>query len=236
MIKIVICDDETLMCDILTQKITYQMNRLNKSFRICCYNSPNDLLKSTLEFDILLLDIQMPEFNGIELAKQLRRLGNSCSLIFITVLFECVFDAFEVEAIDYICKPVDDIKLEKALTRAIKHLASKAKAEKCLSIQTMNWYKSIKLSSIYYCEIINRKIHLHTTSGIIEYYSKLEEVEKLLDYRFIKCHRSYLVNLDYLAEYKDSQIILENGDHIPVSRLRRREVINILMQYLKKED
>lgn len=234
MLKIAVCDDEALMCSIVKQKIENQMGTLTEPFEIACYTNTTALMESSFPYDILLLDIQMPGINGIEFAKKLRRDGNQCAIIFITVIKEHVFDAFEVEAVDYICKPVDDIRLKNALFRAVQRL--KYRNEKYLFIQTISWCKTIKLSSIYYCEVINRKIYLHTENGTVEYYSKLEEVEKQLDCRFIKCHRSYIVNLDFLYEYKNGQLILENGEYVPVSRPRQKQFMKQMLEYMKNRE
>ncbi len=145
---------------------------------------------------------------------------------------EYVYDAFEVEAFDFICKPIEEIRLHKTLNRAFKKLGK----NKSLFIQTMNWCKSVKLDDIYYCEVINRKIYLRTQNGVIEYYCRLEDTEKQLDYRFVRCHRSYLVNLDYLLECTNGQIILENGEHVPTSRLRHQDVRDAMMLYMKRKE
>lgn len=231
MIRVAVCDDEPYMCEIIKEKVSGLMAEAATPLEIFCYTSGYDLLEQCFQYDILFLDVQMPGIDGIAIAKRLREMGNTCQIIFITVFKERVFDAFSVEAVDYLCKPIDLYRLKNALNRALKGL--ERKEEKALFIQTMNWTKSVKLGSIYYCEVINRKIYLHTKDGIIEYYSKLEDVEKQLDYRFFKCHRSYIVNLDFLSEYSDGQIMLESGDHIPVSRQRRQEFMNIFLQYMK---
>lgn len=234
MLKIAICDDEILICNQLKQMVSDQLDELKKRFEIICYTNIKDLLPFQSDFDIFFLDIQMPDINGIDFAKKIRDEGSHCALIFITALQEYVFDAFGVEAIDYICKPVDVVRLRQALLRAIKW--SQKRNDKVLFVQTMYWSKVIKLNSIYYCEVINRKIYLHTQSGIVEYYNKIEEVEKQLDYRFIKCHRSYIINLDFLYEYTKKEVTLDNGDCIPISKLRRQEFMKTMLQYMKKRE
>lgn len=175
----------------------------------------------------------MPEQDGITLAKTIRKFVSRGVIIFTTALKEYVFDAFEVEAFDYICKPIDESRLQRALDRAFKKL--REKENRSLFIQTINWCKSVKLDDIYFCEVINRKIYLHTKNGVVEYYCKLEDIEKQLDYRFVRCHRSYIVNLDYLQEFTNVQITLENGDHVPTSRLRRQEFMDAMMAYMKSK-
>ena len=175
----------------------------------------------------------MPEQDGLALAKKIRENESQGIIIFITALAECVYDAFEVETFDYICKPVDEARLQRTLGRAFKKL--RETENRSLFIQTMNWCKSIKLDDIYFCEVINRKIYLHTKNEVIEYYCKIEDVEKQLDDRFVRCHRSYLVNLDYLLEYANGQISLENGEHVPISRLRHQDFMDAMMRYMKRK-
>ena len=233
MIKIAICDDEEIACEELKVKILAYAGKKKEHFEIECFFSAAKLLRTSCAYDIFFLDIQMPEQNGLELAKQLRKNGGRGVIIFITALAEYVYDSFEVEAFDYICKPIEEIRLLKALDRAFKKLDENE--NRSLFIQTMNWCKSVKLDDIYYCEVINRKIYLHTKNGVIEYYCRIEDIEKQLDYRFVRCHRSYLVNLDYLLEYTNGQITLENGEHVPTSRLRHQDFMDAMMSYMKRK-
>lgn len=231
MIKIAVCDDEPLTCGLLHNMIEDHLKKYSQSFRINCYSNGENLPDTG--YDILLLDIQMPGINGIELARRIRKNGNPCAIIFITVIKERVFDAFEVEAVDYLCKPIDATRLSRALDRAIQHI--RKRESQVLFIQTMNWCKTVKLDSILYCEVINRKIFLHTKEGVIEYYSRLSDVEKQLDSRFVKCHRSYLVNLDFLSEYSKDSLTLTNGETIPVSQTRRKHFMEQLLHCMKNE-
>lgn len=233
MMKIAICDDEKIACEDLRYKILAHVEERKERCEIECFFSATELLQTSCSYDIFFLDIQMPEQDGLALAKNIRENESRGLIIFITALAEYIYDAFEVEAFDYICKPIEDIRLQKALDRAFKKL--RENENRSLFIQTMNWCKSVKLDDIYFCEVINRKIYLHTKNGVIEYYCKLEEIEKQLDYRFVQCHRSYLVNLDYLLEYTNNQITLENGEVVPISRLRHQDFMDALMLYMKRK-
>lgn len=233
MIKIAICDDEITMVNLIKQKLSLRLEQLDREFTISCYTEAAELLNTSDNFDLLYLDIQMPKQDGMELAQKIRKRDRECIIIFVTAFDKYVFDSFEVGALDYLCKPIDDTKFCKALDRAMNRIEERS--GKSLFIQTMSWCKSVRLSTIYYCEVINRKIYLHTDKGVVDYYGKIEELEKQLDYRFVRCHRSYLLNLDYLYEYADGQIQLQNGEKIPVSRLRRREFMQAMMEYMKKE-
>ncbi len=231
MIKIAICDDEKTMCEYLEQKVSEILKKWNIVFSIVCYTDALKCFQSGLSFDLMFLDIQMPHLNGIALAKKLRKQSSKCELIFVTILKEYVLYAFEVEAADYIYKPIELHRLEKALKRVIKRLENQYK--KCIFVQTKNYCKTIYLEEIYYIEVINRKIYVYTQNGIIEYYGKLQEVQYQLDERFIKCHRSYIINIDYLSHYENGMIQMKNGSTVPVSRLRQKELIDTVFQYIK---
>lgn len=233
MMKIAICDDEKFACEDIKHKILAYVGEKEEHCEIECFFRAAELLQTSCSYDIFFLDIQMPEQDGLALAKKIREHESRSIIIFITALAEYVYDAFEVEAFDYICKPVDEVRLQKALDRAFKK--SRETESRSLFIQTMNWCKSVKLDDIYFCEVINRKIYLHTKNGVIEYYCKIEDIEKQLDYRFVRCHRSYLANLDYLLEYANGQIALENGEYVPISRLRHQDFMDAMMRYMKRK-
>lgn len=234
MIQIAVCDDDLAMCDLLEQKLTALLKRLDEPAHITCYTNALQLAASSLRYDLIFLDIKMPDIDGLALAKTLRESDNPCALIFVTALRDYMPEAFELEAAGYLCKPIDDSRLESALKRAVKRL--NADREECLLIQTMNWCKSVKIRDILCCEVINRKIYLHTRNEVIEYYGRIKDLEKRLNGRFIKCHRSYLVNPAWVREYSDGQILLENGSRIPAARARRREFMDAMLQFMKKEE
>ncbi len=230
MIKIAICDDEPVMCERLKQMVSSKLELWNVPYKITCRGNGAALLFSPPDYDMIFLDIQMPGPDGVQLAKRLRQQGFGGVLIFVTVLAERMLDAFEVEAMDYLCKPVDEDRLERALRRSLERLDKKE--EKSLFIQTMNWYRSVKLKDIYYCEVINRKIYLHTRDGVMEYYGKIKDVEQQTAPYLIRCHRSFLVNPDYLKEYGNGEIALENGDRIPVSKKYHSVFVEGMMGYM----
>lgn len=232
-IRIAICDDEAVMCTQLEEKISLQLNRMGEAFQISTFTSAIQLLSGALDYDLLFLDIQMPDLDGLRLAKALREQNCPCSLIFVTVLRDCMLDAFEVEAAGYLCKPVEDARLESALRRVLRQLDGRR--ENCLFIHTMNWSRSVKIRDIFYCEVINRKIYIHTKNEVIVYYGKIKELEKQLCGRLIQCHRSYLVNPGYLRECTEGQIFLEDGSRIPISRSRRQAFMDAVLEYLKAE-
>lgn len=232
MIRIAVCDDDAVMCGLLEEKISVRLKEMGERFHITCCTSAIQLLSSAMNYDLIFLDIQMPGLDGVALAKALREKACPCALIFATVLQDRMLDAFEVEASGYLCKPVDDTRLESALKRALRQL-DRERAD-CILVHAMNWCRAVKIRDIRYCEVIDRKIYLHTENEVIIYYGKIKELEKQLNGRLIRCHRSYLVNPDFLREFTDGQIYLEGGGCIPVSRSRRQAFMEAMLQYLKR--
>lgn len=233
MIKIAICDDEPYMQeDIAAQLLTY-MKEKGKSYQLSCFDNGRELLQCNQSFDLLFLDIQMDGLNGLKTAKLLRRQGFEGFLVFITVLKEKVFDSFEVEAYDYLLKPVESSRFQNTMDRVLKALGKRF--PKKIIVQKENAYQVVSLDQISYCEVSGRKVYLHIKNGdIVDFYCKLEELEQCVDSRFFKCHRSYLVNLDYVKGLKEGLVILSDGGQIPVSRLRKQEITQALLCHMKE--
>lgn len=144
-----------------------------------------------------------------------------------------VFQSFEVQAFDYLVKPIEKEHFEKTMERLLVTIQDTTKA----NLLVQRRYESILIhfDDIVFCEIINRKIYLHLKTGdVIDYYEKIENLEAKLDSRFFKCHRSFLINLKYLKSYKNGTAIMEYGKEIPVSRLRSKEFSDIILQYMKE--
>ena len=231
--QIVICDDDRKMQDILRDKIERSCREMGVVCELTCCSSGGEVLGADRVPDVLFLDIQMAKPDGMEVARRLRRLGNQCLLIFVTVLKEYVFRAFEVEAYDYLVKPLAERPFQKTMKRALLSLRQHTKQN--LLIQRGNSCQVILLSQILYCEVLGRKIYVHQTDGtVLDYYDRLEHLEQQTDGRFFRCHRSYLVNLDYVCGCQKGQVLLPEHMQIPVSRLREKELAQALLCHMKE--
>ncbi len=233
MLSLAVCDDEENFNRELCCRLETILKRLGEPFRMESYASANTLLQSQKAFDILLLDIKMPGQSGLSLAKQLRGRGTAGAVIFVTAFREYAFDAFSLEAVDYLCKPLQEERLEQALYRAMDRV--KQRTEKSLLIASPSACRAVKLYTIRFCEVVGRKLYLHTDGETICYGGKLKALEQELDERFFCCHRSYLVNLDFLSEVAGGQAVLQTGERLPVSRLRQKELMQAMLRRLKGE-
>lgn len=225
--EIAICDDEPYML----AQLAAQIGEFWPRARLRTLTNAAELLAAYDQGwrpDMVFLDIKMPPPDGMQAAQQLRRLGFDGFLIFITILPEYVFKAFEVQAFDYLLKPVQPEALARLLNRLEQHC-------KTVVIQKGAVCEVLPLAQIVYCEVQGRKIYLHQNNGsVIDFYDKLEVFAQRVDGRFFRCHRSYLVNLDYVHGCGAGQIRLATGAEIPVSRLRERDLRQALLCHMKK--
>ena len=234
MIRIAICDDEKHMSDHIRSFVSDFFRKKNREISLRMFSSGEELLSYNGQIDILFLDIQMKEMDGMETARKLRADQFRGFLVFITVLKEMVFQSFEVQAYDYLVKPVDKKQFEKTMERLYASMQHKNASEDSLLVQKGYEGRIIAKDQIIFCEIIDRKIYLNLTSGeVVDYYERIEKLETKLDNRFYRCHRSYLINLKHLKGYKNGTAYMDNGKEIPVSRLRSKEFSGVVLQYMK---
>lgn len=235
-ISVMIAEDEVLA----REELVYMLEK-EKDIELCpSAETGEELLELYFEHkpDVLILDIEMPGITGVEAAKQIMQSANEPPLfVFTTAYDNYAIDAFEIEAVDYLLKPFDHVRLHQALERIRKRLGEKKEA------RTQNAPKSKKLliddgermivlspDSIYYAVPSQRTLEIHTENEVIESKMTLQELEKKLEgLSFFRTHRSYLVNLNHVHEITPwfngaYNITLKNKEKttIPVSRSARK--------------
>ena len=232
MIRIAICDDEKHMSDHIRAMASDFFRKKNREIQLRTFLSGEELLNYDGQIDILFLDIQMNGMDGLETARKLRAGKFRGFLIFITVLKEMVFQSFEVQAYDYLVKPVDEKQFRKTMERLYASMQNTS--EDSLLVQQGYERRIVPKDEIVFCEVIDRKIYLNLASGeVVDYYERIENLETKLGSHFFRCHRSYLINLKHLKGYKNGTACMDNGKEVPVSRLRSREFSGVVLQYMK---
>ncbi len=231
-LNIAMVDDDPEMLQELSQSVNAYMHRRSVQCSVRLFASGTEFLSRMQYFDLVFLDIQMDGISGMDTARDIRIHGLAEYIVFITILSEYVYDAFDVEASDYLLKPIDYERFERMMGRICGHFQRPRKP--CLRITSRgNAFRCIFFADISYCEAVNHKIQIHTKDTQIECCLKINDLGKRLDDRFFQCHRSYLVNLEHVCGYEDGLVLLKNGERIPVSRLRAREFSRKMLQYMK---
>ena len=175
---------------------------------------------SGAEFDVIFLDVYIGEENGMELARALRRHGNTSLLVFITVSAQHAVESYEVDAFYYLVKPLE----KSALFRVLDKCAA-ALYDKKLHIQLKEgWsYVNIPLDDILFVDMYNHYVLVHTKAKINRSHMPFQEIrETLLKYpQFACCYRNCIINMDRVVEMERNEFLLASGDRIPISRSMR---------------
>lgn len=221
MIRIAVCDDEKNIRAYIISLIRKQ----NMECEITEFASADEYLSSEMGYDLLFLDIELngstSGMDGMGMARHIRGMKHIRQpvIIFATGYEEYVYDAFDVDAFQYLVKPVNEQKFAEVFSRAQDKLLSEAEQKKkTLVIQYAGVSKAIPLDSIYYMESRNHKIVLYLKDRELEYYAKIVDLEEELQGQFYRIHRCYLVNLAYVEGYDKTEVTLTNGDRLPLSK------------------
>ena len=236
--RIAICDDEKE----ITRHLAEITGKCCPEAQICTYMSGSELLLSDTSIDILFLDIQMDGKNGMETARELRKSNKDMIIIFITVIEEYVFEAFDVGAFNYLVKPFDDDRFIQVLQSAVEryhehNLNAAEQYQKYILVKTGGTHMKIQTDDIIYAEVFNRKIIIHKRESDLEYYGKMSELENALSdaapEEFFRPHRAYLINLGYVKKYNVSTVWLEKGTAL-IAKKNYSMLVKAYLRYNQK--
>lgn len=233
MLSIAVCDDEVIECSNMAKRIKGIMEEMKIPCIIRQFQSGRELLKALESFDIIFLDIIMQDLDGMKTAQIFRKKLFDKILIFVSSSREYVFDAYDVEAFQYLLKPIDEKKLKKVLQKAVFKVENHS--QEFIIVSRERQKKKLFLDDIYYFEIKGRIINIHGTDGIFTYYGQIGVLENSLQEKgFFRCHKSYLINLRYVDVYNRQEIILDNGERIVVAKRRYEEFCKEILGYMRK--
>ena len=234
-INIAVCDDEQNFLDTIQKELFQLANALNITIETYLYTDGNkvvDLIYNNKEdFDILFLDIDMPDISGLEVAKKIRKSESDIILIFISSHEQYVFDSIEYNPFRYIRKNMIEKELPIALRAA--YLRIKETVDEYIVAKTEDSEVKIKYSDIMYFETLARKVEIHLSNGKVFAVRKTikELYEELKDSNFIRIHSGAIVNAKYIDEFSNYDITLDNGEVLIVSRRQLKEVKTTLTKY-----
>lgn len=226
--RIAICDDEKIMIDCIRSRLIQH----NPSWEIDQYLSGKQLLGTEKEYDLIFLDIEMPDMNGMEVAMELRNREFDGHLVFLTSHSEFMPTAFKVKAFRFLKKPIEDVAFEETLIESEKEIYRNKK----IIINTSESTKVVKLKDIICLEIVRNSTYMHTKDGQIVTRRTLREwMEILGDEYFLQVHKSYVVALRYIDTINTNVITMKDMDmKIPISRRKSKEVRNAFFSFIKK--
>lgn len=233
MLIIGICDDIKQEQIIISNALEKILTDYKEDIKIITYSSGKALLldieELEYEFSLLFLDILMNDMNGIETAHKLRNLGVKAPIIFLTTSPDFAIESYDVEAKGYLVKPLQEDKLKKILERV---LINQEKPRVC--VLSNRKYRYLYLDEITFAESNNHNIRIHLENGeVITSSEKLGDFATKLDNRFLRCHQSFLVNMQYIADVNEN-FILKNGQLIPIRTRERKAMADTYYKFFIK--
>ncbi len=236
MLQIAVCDDNIDELSNMVQLINLYRSSKNLSCEYAVFPNGFDLV-SVLEkgkrFDIYCLDIIMPGFTGIDVAKEIRSFDKTAPILFFTSSPEYALESYSVKAINYVLKPITKEKLFFSLDEIVEQM-NVEKNEDSIIVKSNEGIQKILISNLVFAEVIGRNVLYHLLSGkVIECTEAFSSAcNNLMRYGcFIKPHRSYLVNMQYIDTIENHQVTLQTLTSIPVAQGKAREIKQQYLDY-----
>lgn len=228
MIRIAICDDEIQVCRSAERFVRQMAEEDGLQVDILQFHNGTQLVKEYPHpVDVLLLDIELGDWNGLELAKELRKKDTKVQIVFITNMPQFAVGGYKVQAFGYLLKPVSYEEFALELRELIKALAGSKDAS--ISFRTSGETLHLPVSEICYAETYGRKLLVHGLDRSWEVSGTMGVLEKELEpHGFVRCHTAYLVNAQKIRRISGNELIMADGEHLPISKHRRAKCIQQL--------
>ena len=230
--RIAVCDDEQKFIDDfkrITDKLYPSLDMVVDTF-----SDGAELLKrfGFRAYDLVFLDIEMPEMDGITLAEKLRETSDEVSIVFLTGHIEYAVKGYEVNALRYLTKPADEQKVKDVIDRVLTKLGD----VKMLWIKTDEGEVKLRLSDILFIESQNQNVLISTAEDSYSVRGNMNDYEKRLEQEgFFRIHRCYIVSLARASRLSGKEVVMEDGTTLPVSRSKEARLKEVLFSFISRE-
>lgn len=227
MIEIGICDDNKVILENIKYEILLKSNKIGRDVKITTFSEGKKMLdilnKNNKIFDLIFLDIDMPNIDGFKIAEYIRRYNNKMIIIFITSMDNLVYDSFKYSPLRFIRKNSLNGELDEGLLAAFKQID---KINNYYVFKTYEGVLKIVIEDVIYIESIMRKIYINTSNNKYQLigYKFNALVNTFQNNNFVMIHRTLVVNMKYIFSIESNEVILDSGKKLNLSRYRSREV------------
>lgn len=232
MIHIAIVEDDMDCISQLKAYLEQYSEEFRERFEVKCYTDGAALVENfKAQFDLILLDIEMPFLDGMAAAEQIRQSDSEVVIIFITNMAQYAICGYQVEALDYLLKPINYFVFSQRLSRALGRMKRKQQSS-YLTINVKGGTIKLDTREIYYIESQGHNLIFHTRTGEMKSRGVLKKMEEtLMDQHFYRCHNGYLVNLEHVDGVRGGNVLV-NGEQLLISRPRKAEFMEVLAGYM----
>ena len=231
-LKIAVCDDQERDREQITRMTKEVMHKAQISHSVSTYESGKALLEAIQKgarFQILLLDVMMDDMNGMELAAELRKQENKAFIIFISSNREMAMYGYEVSAVRYLSKPLQEEKLSEALMYCARRWQEKTE----ILLPTDQGQCRISVADIQFVEAFDRGTRFFLGGDALECRLKFGDAEAMLPKSsFLQCHRAFLVNLTWVKSIRNYEFVLKSGGVVPIGKNRYSEIYKKFLNYI----
>lgn len=234
MIRIAVVEDDSIYQKQLNTYISDYERSSGETFQVTNFMDGLDIIENyNASFDIIFLDVKMKHLDGMQTAKKIREYDRNVIIIFITNMAEFAIQGYQVEAMDYVLKPINYFAFSQELQKAVKKV--KEKSAFFLHIVKESSMTRLDVAAIYYIESQGHNVIFHTKDGAITTRDSLKNLEKkLLERHFSRCNSCYLVNLAHV-ERVDKNLVTVAGKELQMSRPKKKSFMEDLAQFIGGE-
>lgn len=232
MFKVAVVEDEDDAAEKLQSCLDAFTQRTGDMFDVQRFVEPTSFLEGYKpNWDIVFMDIEMPNMDGLAAAHRLRELDDRAVLIFVTNMAQFAAKGYEVDALDYIIKPFAYADFERKIARAVKLCDSES--DDSVVISQRGGSQRVRLRDVSYVEVRGHSLEFHTEHGVIVGTGSLQETEaKLKPHGFLRCGKPYLVNQRHIDAIKGNEVHLSDGGSLPIGRAFRKSFLQDLADNL----
>lgn len=231
MIHIAIVDDDAASIEQIKSYLMQYQREQAEEMSITAFSDGDELVENyKAEYDIILLDVEMRFMDGMTAAGIIRETDPEVIIIFITNMAQYAIKGYQVNATDYVLKPVSYFSFSQSLERAIGRI--KRRINNFIAIGIKGGTVKLPIGDICYIESQGHRMSFHTRTQVFVTFATMKEIEvKLKDFNFFRCNKGNLLNLSFVDSVQDGCAIV-NGERLVISRARKKEFMEELTNYL----
>ena len=236
LLRVAIVEDDDSYAETLQEYLNKYEQENEVRFQVVRYEDGADLVeKYHGDFDILIMDIELKFMDGMTAAQHIRKMDSNVIIIFVTNMPQFALKGYQVDALDYVLKPISYYAFSQRLERALERMERRS-TKKYITLHLKGRVQKVNILNIMNIEALQHDLNYHMDRDGVTYTVRgiIKDLEaNLKDYYFFRCHKGYLVNLAYVESVGEATVQI-GEEQIPVAKLRKKELLNEFNRYISE--